>query len=434
MPKAQHILGMNARVQIYTVQNSYKAKRYGFSKLRAKHFLQKHQIQVPQLYAQLSSLDELREFDWHTISGGFAIKPANGVAGSGIMVIKRRRGDTWFDIENNQFSQDDLYLHASDILDGQYSTWGSTHQVIIEERIPIHPDLESFAEVGTPDIRVIVYRKIPAMAMLRLPTRASHGRANLHQGAIALGIDFGTGKTTYGVDGNTAYSHFGNRALLKTFPNSDVPIAGLEIPFWDDVLKIAVRTANATGLKYMGADIFLHPEKGPMIAEVNTYPGLSIQLANKAGLRQRLEKIEDISARNVTHAVKIAQALFAENYPASSLAQVDRPIIGTKEKVIVYDDHDKPYETIALVNTGRYRSIIAENLASQLELNEPHDELWQQSVDSEGSLPIVQVPIKIKDRIIVASMAVSKRLNKKRPQIEIGRKDLSGFLVVGDEQ
>ncbi len=434
MPSARDILGMNARVQLYTVLNSRTAKRYGFSKLRAKKFLAKHNIPVPQLYAQLSSQEELREFDWNSISGSFAVKPANGSAGSGIIVIKRRLNDQqWLNVEDETLSEADLTLHASDILEGQYSTWGSRHMVIIEERIPLHPDLEKYAQVGTPDVRVIIFHRIPVMAMLRLPTEASRGRANLHQGAIALGIDFGTGKTTYGVDGKIAYSTFGDRRLLEYFPNTSLPVSGIEIPFWNEVMRTAVRVANATGLEYCGADVFLHPEKGPMIAEVNSYPGLSIQLANNAGLRRRLEKLEGIQARNVHHAVKLAQSLFAENYPALTPDETDRPILQSREDIIVYDDYDKPTEIACLINTGRYRSVIAESLANQLQLNRPSDELWQFSEEHEGKIPVVEVRIKVRDRIISTSMAVSKRLNKKKQQIELGRKDLSGFLVSGDE-
>jgi len=434
MTKAHDILGMNARVQLYTIQNSSKAKRYGFSKLKSKKFLAKHDISVPNLYAQLSSQEELREFKWNSITGGFAIKPANGSAGSGIVVIKRKvRSKGWLSVDDKIYTEDDLRLHASDILDGQYSTWGSNHIVIIEERIPLHPDLEQYAQVGTPDVRVIVYRKIPVMAMLRLPTSASRGRANLHQGAVALGIDFGTGKTTFGVDGRIAYSTFGDRRLLDNFPGTNLPVAGIEIPFWNEVLKTAVRVANATGLKYMGVDVFLHPEKGPLVAEVNTYPGLSIQLANNAGLRRRLERLDGVQARNVNHAVKLAQTLFAESYPSLSPGDVDRPILQSKENVLVYDEYDKTAEIECLINTGRYRSVIAEELANRLQLNEPHDELWQQPEENEGRVPVVEVRVKIRDRIITTTMAVSKRLNKKKHRMEIGRLDLTGFLVSGDQ-
>jgi hypothetical protein len=135
----------------------------------------------------------------------------------------------------------------------------------------------------------------------------------------------------------------------------------------------------------------------------------------------------------VNHAIKLAQSLFAENYPALSPDEVDRPILQTREDILVYDDDEKPTELSCLVNTGRYRSVIAESLANQLELNQPSDELWQLSEEHEGKIPVVEVRIKVRDRVISTSMAVSKRLNKKKQQIELGRRDLVGFLIAGDE-
>lgn len=425
MVKPSHILGMNARVQLFTALNPASAKKFGFSKLRAKNFLRKHGIRVPTLYAQLSSQEELRSFDWQSVEGSFAIKPASGSAGKGILVMRKYkpREKVWVDVGGEEYTEDELQLHVSDILDGVYSTWGSRHMCLIEERIPIHPDLEEYAQLGTPDVRVIVYQNIPVMAMCRLPTEASNGRANLDQGAVGVGIDMGTGKTTFGVSGK--------KKLIRNFPHNGKPIAGIQIPFWNEVLKTAVRTANATGLVYMGADIFLHPEKGPMIAEVNAYPGLSIQLANHAGLRRRLQRLEGIQARNVMHAVKIGQSLFAESVFGLS-GEIDRPIIRPREKILIYDQNESSHEAVSLANTGRFRSVISEALAKELDLDISANQLWSQKEEGEGSMPVVEVTLKLKDRLITTTMVVSRRLNNKRYQVELGRKDLEGFLISGE--
>lgn len=422
-----HILGMNARVQLYTSLNSPQAKKFGFSKLRAKNFLKKHGIRVPLLYAQITSQEELRQFDWRSIQGSFAVKPASGSAGKGIIVVKKfnSRKSVWTDVAGVDYTEDDLNLHVSDILDGLYSTWGSRHMALVEERIPIHPDLEPYSQLGTPDVRVIVYQNIPVMAMCRLPTDASNGRANLDQGALGVGIDMGTGKSTFGVSGK--------KNVIRTFPHNDQPIAGVQIPFWPEVLRTAVRAANATGLVYMGADIFVHPEKGPMIAEVNAFPGLSIQLANRVGLRRRLQRLEGIQARNVAHAVKISQSLFADVFPGLD-GELDRPIIRPKEKILLYDHDEKSMEVSALANTGRYRSVVSELVASELKLNQQTDMLWSQKEEGEGHMPVVEVTLKLKDRVITTSMLVSRRLNNKRYQVELGRKDLEGFLIRGESQ
>jgi alpha-L-glutamate ligase-like protein len=423
MVKASHILGLNARDQVYCSMNSLPAKRFGFSKIRAKEFLKKHDINVAQLYGILKTPEDVRRFDWTAIHGGFAVKPSNGSAGKGVLVIKRydKKRRLWIDVEDKTHTEQDLRLHSSDIQDGQYSTWGSIANVIVEERVPIHPDLEQYVQFGTPDVRVIVFNKIPVMAMVRLPTRESGGRANLDQGAIALGIDMGTGRTMFGVSGK--------KDIMREFPDRQTPTSGIQIPFWNEVLRTAVRSANATGLMYMGADIFLHPEKGPMVAEVNAYPGLSIQLANRAGLRRRLQKVEDLEARNVSHAVKIGQSLFADAMPSDVDSEVERAVISPHEEIVVYGDDDKPHLGQCLINTGREWSAIAFDAAEQLGLANTNDVLWNEYIEGGGKEAVVEVKYKIHDVVRTSAMIVSKRLNSQRYIVHLGRRDLGNYLI-----
>lgn len=419
--KASHILGMNARDQLYCSLNSNEAKRFGFSKLKAKEFLRKHGVQVAQLYGILMFQEQVKTFDWKAIPSGFAVKPSNGSAGKGVLVLqkydKKKRG--WVDVSGKLYSLNDLQFHASNILEGQYSTWGSFPNVIVEERIPIHPDLERYVQFGTPDVRVIVFNKIPVMAMVRLPTAESGGRANLDQGAIALGIDMGTGKTLFGVSGK--------KAVLTTFPDTNISTVGIQIPFWNDVLKTAVRAANATNLIYMGADIFLHPEKGPMIAEVNAYPGLSIQLANRAGLHKRLQRIEDMQARNVAHAVKIAQSLFAESYPFEHEGEFT--IISPKESIEIFGVHGKSIHGTALMNTSREWSAISYDAAEELGLTDKSNALWTQYIEGAGKEIVVEVKFLLHGKKITTAMLISKRLTGGKHVIHLGRRDLQGYLV-----
>ncbi|HAU99543.1 MAG: Alpha-L-glutamate ligase-like protein [Microgenomates group bacterium GW2011_GWF2_45_18] len=423
MAKLSHILGMNARNQLYASLNSSRAKRYGFSKYVAKNFLQKHGVGVAKLYAMVSTQEEFRAFDFSSIEGGFAVKPSNGSAGKGVIVIKsRKRGeDVWVDIEDREWTEEDLRLHVSDILAGQYSTWNTTRSAIIEERIPVHPDLAPYVPIGTPDVRVILFNNIPVMAMTRLPTHASGGRANLDQGAIGLGIDMGTGKTLFGVSGK--------KEMITYFPDTQIPVSDIQIPTWIKTLRTATRTANATGLRYMGVDIFLHPERGPLVAEVNAYPGLSIQLCNQAGLRKRLERLEGITARNVNHAVKIGQSLFAESFSSFVESEGDIQILSHVEEVALIDDDDRHHDTKALMNTGREMSAIAYDLAMELNLVDPNDLLWMQQVAGEGKAAVVEVRYKLQDSVYRSPMIVTKKLNDSPYKIQLGRNDLEGFFV-----
>ena len=145
-----------------------------------------------------------------------------------------------------------------------------------------------FTEVsyqGVPDIRVVVYRGYPAMAMVRLPTRASDGKANLHQGAVGAGIDMGPGITTTGVLDNE---------IVDEHPDTGALVAGLEIPQWDFILESSARGFEVTGLGYLGVDMVIDRDRGPLILEMNARPGLNIQIANRAGLADRIARIEAI--------------------------------------------------------------------------------------------------------------------------------------------
>lgn len=423
MVKPSHILGLNARNQLYEPLNPAHANRFGTSKLRAKNFLAKHGITVAKLFATIHSIDELYDFDWNSIGKSFAIKPANGSAGKGVIVVARKKPkeEIWVTIDGNNMSKEDLNLHIRNILQGEYSTWGSQPYALIEERVPLHPDLAPYVEMGTPDVRVIVFNKIPVMAELRLPTRASGGRANLHQGAYALGVDFGTGETTYGITG-------GNK-IFTQFPGTEVKTAGIAVPYWTDILKVAVRAANATEFVYVGVDLFMHPEKGPMVAELNKSPGLAIQLCNMSGLKRRLQRVEEMEARNVTHAVKIAQSLFAQSVPSATASDIDLTIVGFRETVQLFDEEDRTHEESALLNTGRYTSAIAPETAKQFGLSDASDLLWKQEIEGEGKVPVIQVKFKLRHKVVTTTMVVSKKLTTTKHKIEIGRKDLQGFVV-----
>jgi len=135
-----------------------------------------------------------------------------------------------------------------------------------------------------PDIRVIVFRGFPIMAMVRLPTRGSRGKANLHQGAVGAGIDLATGITLDGVITTEVVTHH---------PDTTNAIAGLQVPEWDTILDIAARCYELTGLGYIGVDVVLDRDLGPLVLELNARPGLAIQIANRQGLLRRLRICEE---------------------------------------------------------------------------------------------------------------------------------------------
>jgi len=388
--------------------------------------LKTNDIATAELYHVFESPEDLEIINWETIPVPFVIKPASGSAGKGIWVIKKKVEDKslWVNNQGNKLAKEDLDLHILNILDGEFSTWGSNHKALVEEMIPPHPKLAKLAYQGTPDIRVIVFNSVPVMAMARIPTKESKSKANLDQGAIGVGIDMASGVTIHGVKGK--------KKDIKFFPNTKKKVHGIMIPQWTEILEVAVKAANVAGYKYMGADLFIHEEKGPMIVELNGFPGLSIQLANDAGLKRRLERVEGLEVRNAQHGVKIAQALFAEVFIDENKAGEAIPIISYRPTVQVFDDKRKPHTTDALINTSRYRSAISQELAEELGHYDIEDLLWRQK-EIEGSVPVIEIKLKIKDQTIKTAMVVIKRLNRTSHKIELGRRDVQGFLV-GDKK
>ncbi|MDA1079525.1 MAG: hypothetical protein O2840_02445 [bacterium] len=425
--KPSHLLGMNSR-NFYTKLNPSSAKKYGFSKLKTKQLLEENGIPTAKVYHVFTSRSDLDHVIWEQIPTPFVIKPVSGSAGKGVVIIKEKKeGELlWLNQDGELLSKLDLNLHTANILDGEFTTWGSSNEALVEEMIVSHPTLAKYAYHGTPDIRVVVFNSVPIMAMTRIPTKESQGKANLDRGAIGLGIDIATGITTHGI--------YGKSERITHFPDSKKKVNGIKIPFWNNVLAIAVKAAAAAGFVFMGADIFIHPDKGPMIVELNGFPGLSIQLCNRAGLKRRLERVEGIEVRNPDHGVKIGQALFAERFADKIKSEDGLRIISNRPHIGVFDDEKQAHTTLAFVDTKRFRSAISEQLANDLGLVDYGDLLWQQQEVVEGKLPVVEVTIRVEDRKIQTAMLVTKRLNKGRHRVELGRRDLEGFLVNMDEE
>ncbi|PIR58789.1 MAG: hypothetical protein COU69_03695 [Candidatus Pacebacteria bacterium CG10_big_fil_rev_8_21_14_0_10_56_10] len=420
--KPSHILGMNAR-QWYTKTNSKESCQFGFSKLKSKELLARHHIPTPRTLHVFESIQDLDNINWELVPVPFVVKPASGSAGKGIWSIKKKlkNKSVWVRGSGEHVTASDLNLHVGNILDGEYSTWGSNYRALIEEFISGHPALAKYSYRGTPDIRVVVFNSVPVMAMARIPSKASDGRANLDQGALGIGIDIATGITTYGISGKSG--------RIKYFPGSKRKVNGIKIPQWSKVLEMAVKAAIAANYNFMGADMFIHQENGPMVVELNGFPGLSIQLANNAGLKRRLERVEGLEVRDAGHGVKIGQALFAESFADEILSQQTVPVVGLSPELEVFADNNKPHATTAIVDTKRSRSIISEQFADSLGLLDLDDLLFRQQEKLEGRLPVIGVKFKLQGKVVTTAMVASKRLNRTKHQIELGRRDLQGFLI-----
>ena len=263
---------------------------------------------VPELYGLISSQGEVRGLaDIVQDRESFVIKPAHGSGGDGILVIAgqsyRRRGSYRL-INGLLMTESELRHHVSNIISGQYSLSGNRDTALIEYCVKFDPIFADLSYQGVPDIRVIVYRGYPIMAMVRLPTRTSDGKANLHKGAVGAGVDLSSGETLKGVLGND---------VVDEHPDTGALIAGLYVPHWDFILQSSAKGYDVTGLGYLGVDFVIDRKHGPLILEMNARPGLNIQIANCSGLAHRLTRIDEIfdeKADPITRA-RIARSEFA---------------------------------------------------------------------------------------------------------------------------
>ncbi|OJX87845.1 MAG: alpha-L-glutamate ligase-like protein, partial [Legionella sp. 40-6] len=199
------------------------------------------------------------------------------------LVFKDKVYGRYRQINGKLTTTQELSYHLSCLLSGAYSLGGTSDYAIIEKRVVVDPVFAEVSYEGIPDIRIITLLGYPAMAMVRLPTRLSGGKANLHQGAIGVGVDMASGKTLGGVFHND---------MIDYHPDTLNPIVGFEVPYWSQILEIASSCYDLTGLGYLGVDIVLDKDHGPLMLELNARPGLNIQIANREGGLKRYRQIE----------------------------------------------------------------------------------------------------------------------------------------------
>ncbi|HPA01257.1 MAG TPA: alpha-L-glutamate ligase-like protein [Chiayiivirga sp.] len=258
-------------------------------KLITKQLALKAGLPVPELYAVVRAEHEIAQLHETLASREqFVVKPAHGSGGDGILVISGRRGEKYRRSNGQLMAREEFNHHLSNGLSGLFSLGGQPDHLLVEYCVQFDPIFDRVSFRGVPDVRIIVFLGYPVMAMIRLPTRMSDGKANLHQGAIGVGIDLPTGVTKRGVWGTE---------VIREHPDTEHSIVGLKIPRWDDLMEMASRCYELSELGYIGVDFVLDRNLGPMILELNARPGLAIQIANGNGLGHRLAKVEALAER-----------------------------------------------------------------------------------------------------------------------------------------
>ncbi|KMT65841.1 alpha-L-glutamate ligase-like protein [Catenovulum maritimum] len=279
------ILGMNERnINYISKYNPRALYPLVDDKLQTKQLLTDAKINVPSLISTVHQQIQVNNLiDLLPKQGGFAIKPAHGSGGKGILVILSQSEGTYTKSNGEPLSLKQLEHHCSNILAGLYSLGGRYDVALIENLIEFDPIFDGYSFEGVPDIRVIIFQGYPIMAMMRLSTKASDGKANLHQGAVGVGVSIATGEALNAVQ-------FGKP--IEFHPDTNKKLNELKIPDWQNLLTLAAQCYDHSNLGYLGVDIVLDKNIGPLVLELNARPGLSIQVANDQGLKPRLKLIE----------------------------------------------------------------------------------------------------------------------------------------------
>ncbi|HXZ36684.1 MAG TPA: alpha-L-glutamate ligase-like protein [Thermodesulfobacteriota bacterium] len=283
--KQAGVLGVNGRNAEYIMRcNPRSFFPLVDDKVLTKKLAESFEIPAPMLYYVVDRYGDVPGFQG-ALRGicQFVVKPARGTGGSGIVLIRDCTEKGYVTQSGELISPQNLFYHISDILSGIYSLSGLEDRAILEALIHPDPVFDAISYQGVPDVRIVVYRGVPIMAMVRLPTKASDGKANLHRGAIGAGIELNTGITITAVH---------RSRVVSTHPDTGNPVSGTQVPYWDKMLWIAARSFEMTGLGYIGVDLVIDQDRGPLLLELNARPGLAIQLANRKGLKDRLDKID----------------------------------------------------------------------------------------------------------------------------------------------
>ncbi|MGN0869784.1 MAG: sugar-transfer associated ATP-grasp domain-containing protein, partial [Victivallales bacterium] len=173
------VLGMNRRNHDYIAAYN-KRKYYPMvdDKLITKELALKVGVPTAGLIGTIRYQYEAKNFMRMTeYYPSFVIKPGHGSGGRGILVIKSHDGENFRKADGSVIGYQQVYSHITNILSGLYSLGGQIDYALFEECISFSEIFSDFSYQGVPDIRIIVFQGYPVMAMMRLATKRSDGRA-----------------------------------------------------------------------------------------------------------------------------------------------------------------------------------------------------------------------------------------------------------------
>lgn len=299
------ILGMNRRNIEYI--GAYNERRFFprvDNKLTTKLLATEAGLAVPGLIDVVETQHAIEQVeDKLAHLTAFVAKPAQGSGGKGILVITEAADGKYVKASGAEISMTEVKRHLTNTISGLHSLGGRPDIAFLEELVKVDPMFNAYSHEGVPDIRLIVFQGFPVMGMLRLATKASDGKANLHQGAIGVGIDLATGKAIQAVMHEQVVTHH---------PDTGADLRDIAIPDWDSLLLLAARCFEVSELGYLGCDIVIDRQHGPLILELNARPGLSIQIANNRGILPRLRHLQNRKQKELRHMALLERVEYAK--------------------------------------------------------------------------------------------------------------------------
>ncbi|MBD3282345.1 MAG: hypothetical protein GF387_01935 [Candidatus Portnoybacteria bacterium] len=427
LKSARSVLGVNERnIKYIKPSNSKRAIRIADNKLFSKRALVKKSIPVANTFTVIKNIQQLNNFDWDSLPKSFVLKPNRGLEGRGVFILygRLKKKDEnnlpiWVKSNKEKVDVDTLKSMTLDILEGNFSKGQTPDCAIFEERLKLLKILKPYSYRGVPDIRIVIYNNIPVMAELRLPTKESEGRSNLHSGGIGVGLDMATGTTT---------SAIWHGRIIKHIPGTNLSLSGIKIPEWKSLLGLAVECQLASRVGFLGVDIGIDREKGPVVLELNARPGLSIQNANLAPLGSRLRKVEGLDIKSVNQGIRLSQDLFGGEIEEGLEEMSGKRVIGIREPIEIIGGQGQKYKTVAKIDTGAYRSSICHSLAKELKLSKMIDYKKVRSAIGKQDRAIIDLSFVLDKRLVSTEAFIADRQEMKF-DIIIGRKDLKKFLV-----
>ena len=404
--KLRDILGINARhLEYLRPFNPTKSVHIADSKLKTKRFLEVRGIRVPKLLQIFTTHQDLKSDVIARLPSDIVIKPNASSGGEGIVVLGEKVAGGWKKLNGDLFSIQDFIQHVESILSGAFSISGFSDRAFIEKRIIAHEKIASLSYKGLPDIRIIVFNLVPVIAMLRLPTLESDGKANLHMGGIGTGIDISKGEITY-------VSQFNQ--IISEIPGIG-SIQGFKIPFWDEILSMASKAQYETNIGYLGVDIAL-TNSGPLLLEINARAGLSIQVANLVPLRRRLERVKGLKIKTVEKGVRIAKDLFGRKVDRDIRSLSGKTVVGTKEYATFYFKEGEE-EHLARIQPTTLDNYLSEELFESIKAKKPH-------------LLMDENTLRIRMRVLDhKSFSLFKKSLDESFPVTIGKRELKNFLI-----